>query len=114
VSQGKVGREAGLPGGLRARRSWLLQVKGYPADVAASAAMRWRIARRRLVQLLHRLGEEAGGAQPAFGRGGGGGAGFGGNVVRSFIYAGGRWSWGSDDGFVGRMRVAQVTGSGTR
>uniref|UniRef100_A0A7C2NJF5 Transglycosylase SLT domain-containing protein n=1 Tax=Thermoanaerobaculum aquaticum TaxID=1312852 RepID=A0A7C2NJF5_9BACT len=38
----------------------------------------------------------------------------GGNPVRHYLYSGGSWSWLGDDIFVGRLRIAQVTSSGTR
>jgi RHS repeat-associated protein len=34
--------------------------------------------------------------------------------VRHYLYSGGSWSWLGDDIFLGRLRIAQVTGSGTR
>jgi RHS repeat-associated protein len=38
----------------------------------------------------------------------------GGNPVRHYLYSGGSWSWLGDDIFLGRLRIAQVTSSGTR
>jgi RHS repeat-associated protein len=38
----------------------------------------------------------------------------GGNPVRHYLYSGGSWSWLGDDIFLGRLRIAQVNGSGTR
>jgi RHS repeat-associated protein len=38
----------------------------------------------------------------------------GGNLVRHYLYSGGSWSWVGDDIFLGRLRIAQVTSSGSR